>query len=71
MERQLWEGTAEGGKVGVTAEERYAECKTIQELDNRFWYDKMSAETFEFLGACEQAYRKRLFEMLEIEKKKK
>ena len=47
----------------MTAEERYAKCKTIEELNDAFHMDEMSANTFEFLGACERAYKKRYREL--------
>ena len=51
----------------MTAEERYAKCKTIEELNGVFHIDEMSANTFEFLGACERAYRKRYRELYKQE----
>lgn len=52
----------------MTAEERYKECKTIEELEKEFWYNKMSAGTWEYLDACEKAYKKRLAELKEVHK---
>lgn len=48
----------------MTAEERYSKCKTFQELKDAYWYDERSAETFEFLRACNRAYEKRYTELL-------
>ena len=57
----------------MTADERYAQAKTRKELFRMYDMDRKSAETFEFLGACDRAYAKhyeRLFKE-EMEGKKK
>lgn len=47
----------------MTAEQRYAHCKTIAELNHEYELNKMSADTFEYLNACEYAYSKRYAEL--------
>ena len=54
----------------MTAEERYARCRTLEELNREFRMDKMSAESWEFLGACEKAHRKRYNEILDEKERK-
>jgi len=57
----------------MTADERYARAKTRRELLEMYDMDRRSAETFEFLDACDRAYVKhfdRLFKE-EMEGKKK
>ena len=47
----------------MTAKERYAKCKTIEELNRVHQLDIMSADTFEFMNACEYEYRQRRSEL--------
>lgn len=54
----------------MTAEERYKKCKSLQELNEAYWYDSRSAETFEFWGACARAFEKRYGELLSEERAK-
>ena len=42
----------------MTADERYAKAKTRKELFDMYDMDRKSADTFEFLGACDRAYAK-------------
>ena len=48
----------------MTAKQRHAKCKTIEELDYCYEMDKMSADTFEFLDACKNAWSDRYHELL-------
>ena len=47
----------------MTAKQRYAQCKTIEELDFCYEMNIMSADTWEFLNACENAYKDRYREL--------
>ena len=47
----------------MTAKERYAKCKTIEELKRVHQLDIMSADTFEFMNACEYEYKQRYSEL--------
>ena len=42
----------------MTADERYEQCTSRKELDEIYHYDRLSADTWEFLSACDKAYAK-------------
>ena len=47
----------------MTAKERYDKCKTVEDLNRIHQLDIMSADTFEFMNACEYAYKQRYLEL--------
>lgn len=47
-------------RYNMTADERYAECKTREELDKAYRNDRYSAETLEYMAAIDKAYEKHI-----------
>lgn len=44
----------------MTADERYAKCKTREELNEAYRADRYGADTFEYMAAIDKAYAKHL-----------
>lgn len=51
----------------MNADERYARCNTIQELAKVYKFDKLSANSWEYLKACQMAWAKHYRRLKETE----
>ena len=48
----------------MTADERYARCKTVEELEREYDMNIRSSNSWEYLNACGFAYKKHLSRLL-------